>query len=234
MLNNQTLCNRAIDTALGSYGAVQYRDGNTTYAPTYEWNVMLWKNNAWHCDCLGFVHCLVNGFTGDKKKLGGGAVMDEFVLASDEATTLNKYCTNISKDFTKLTKGELLYMDGHVGLYVGEIEPFKDGRIFNVAECTMAFGGGGMLTYVASNGGRFNHKGGARVGTWTAHGKFMCIDYTAKKEEPEITPSTILNICKDVIANKYGNNPQREKTITKKFGAKVYRKVQDIINILYR
>lgn len=234
MLNNQTLCNRALDTALGSYGKVEYRDGNTTYDPTYEWNVMLWKNNAWHCDCLGFVHCLVNGFTGDKKKLGGGAVMDAFVLSTDEASTLNNYCTNISTDFSKITKGELLYMDGHVGLYIGDVQPFKDGRVFNVAECTMAFGGGGMLTYVDNEGRRFNHKGGSRSSTWEAHGKFKQIQYTKKGDKKVLTPLEILTVVKDTINNKYGNNPQREKTLTKKYGSVIYRKVQDIINILYR
>lgn len=228
-MNNNELSNNAIKTALYKYGVVQYRDGNTSYAPTWEWNVMKWVNNAWHCDCLGFVHTLVNGFCGNKAKLGGGAKMDDFVKSTDEESTINDYCKEVSADFKKLTKGECLYMDGHVGLYVGELT--YNNKIYNVAECTMAFGGGAMLTYVSNDGKRYNHKNGSQSGAWKKHGKFKRIEYI--NEDKKLSAIDYVDITKDTMNGKYGVMPNRQTNIDKKFGSGTYRIVQDIINYIY-
>ena len=121
-------------------------------------------------------------------------------------------------------------MSGHVGIYTGDIQPFNDGRIFNTAECTLAFGGGAMLTYVDTNGKRFNHKDGTQSGKWEKHAKFNFISYETQKE---LTPVQILDITKDVVNGKYGNNPKRKETLVNKYGNTIYRKIQDLINLLY-
>lgn len=233
------VCSTAIAAGLGKFGPIKYR----TKSGDWRYNVGLWTGACWSFDCLGFVHCMVNGFVGNKAELGGGAVMDEFVTHSDELTTLSRYCYDVSGDFRNLTPGELLYMDGHVGLYVGNIEPFGDGRIFNVAECCYSsWGGGGLLSYVGPSGERVNHKGGSQAGYWTRHGKFYRVDYDEAapvvpdpdEPIPECTPADILNIVNDTFVGVYGNNPDREKVLTEKYGKTVYRQVQDILNILYR
>ena len=182
---------------------------------------------------------MVNGFCGDRTKLGGGAVMDQFVTNATENVTLWDYCYDQSQDFRNKIPGELLYMSGHVGLLIPECEPFNDGRVFNVAECCYSsFGGGGMLTYVTENGMRLNHRAGSSAGYWTYHGKFHRVDYTDQKDEiiiPEgLSPADTLSLVEDVFVGKWGNNPERKNRITEKYGAETYRKVQDIINILYR
>ena len=92
-----------------------------------------------------------------------------------------------------------------------------------------------MLTYVSPTGTRYNHKGGATAGAWSAHAKFYRVDYSEEVTPIiDVDPATVLNIVNDTFIGVYGNNPLREKEITKKFGYDVYRKVQDIINILYR
>lgn len=228
------VCFVAREAGLSKYGKIKYNN-------TYPNNIMLWHNiegdyGYWTCDCLGFVHTIVNGFCGDKTKLGGGAVLDKFVTNSDEPTTLYTHCYDQSYDFTRIKNGELLYMDGHVGLYVGDYEPFEDGRVFNVAECCCnSFGGGGMLTYVSPTGTRLNHKGGDSAGSWLCHAKFYRVEYDEQDVYPvQITPSDIMSIANDVFVGKYGNNPEREKEITANFGYDAYRKVQDIMNIVYR
>lgn len=229
------ICSTARRAGLSEFGPIKYRTGDS-----WQHNVMLWCGNWWSCDCLGFVHTMVNGFVGDRSKLGGGAVMDSFVTNADEWTTLNSYCYDVSGNFSNLVPCELLYMSGHVGLYIGDCEPFGDGRIFNVAECCYSsFGGGGMLTYVDRDGARLNHKNGSGAGYWVKHGKFYRVDYTDQEEpqpepEPEITPADVLDIANDVFIGVYGNNPQREQKLTELYGREVYRKVQDIMNILYR
>lgn len=232
-MKSNDLCQTAIQAGLSQFGRIKYRTGND-----WRYNVGLWTGDHWSFDCLGFVHCMVNGFCGDKSKLGGGAVMDKFVTNCTEIQTLNDYCYDVSSDFSSIKPGELLYMNGHVGLYVGDVQPFGDGRIFNVAECCYSsFGGGGMLTYVQDNGLRYNHRNGSNAGYWEKHGKFYRVDYTDIPEpiEPdEITPQDKLNIVNDVFIGAYGNDPYRSEKLIALYGNDVQRTVQDIINLLYR
>lgn len=232
-MNNKELCETAIKAGLSKFGKIRYDN-------EYPYNVGYWHGSHWTFDCLGFVHTLVNGFSGDQSKLGGGAVMDSFVLLTTEESTLYDYCHDQSTNFKYKICGELLYMKGHVGLYVGDIKPFDDGRIFNVAECCLnSFGGGGMLTYVADNGIRYNHKNGSTAGYWTHHAKFNRINYitdTADVVIPnsDLLPADILDIANDVFIGVYGYDPERRESLIHLYGEKVHRQVQDIMNILYR
>lgn len=231
------LCLTAYQAGLSQYGKIKYDN-------SYPNNVMKfhYAENCWTADCLGFVHTMVNGFAGNRDELGGGAVMDDFVLMSDEYTTLTKHCYNQSGDFNYLTPGEFLYMPGHVGLYIGDHEPFNDGRVFNVAECCYSsWGGGGLLSYVDTFGIRKNHKNGSSAGNWTQHAKFYRVDYSDADQiipNPDtgfnMTPAEVLNVVNDTFVGVYGNNPEREETLVKKYGKTVHRQVQDILNILYR
>lgn len=221
---------------LGGYGKIKYDND-------YPNNVMKYHyaEKYWTCDCLGFVHTMINGFCGNIDVLGGGAYMDDFVNYSDEKTTIYKYCTDISDDFYDILAGEILYMHGHVGLYIGECEPFGDGRKFNVAECCYSsFGGGGMLTWVDSDGTRRNHKNGSTAGAWELHGKCARVEYdipqneTVEETDKKLTPQDILNLVNETFAGVYGNNPDRQHNLTNAYDYETYRKVQDILNIIYR
>lgn len=234
-MRSDELCNMAYRAGLSEFGRIRYSN-------KYPENVLMyhWPDQEWTADCLGFVHTLVNGTVFNKDQLGGGAVMDDFVNYSDEQTTLNKYCHDVSGDFKTIKPGELLYMSGHVGLYIGEHVPFSDGRKFNVAECCyQSFGGGGMLTWVDPDGCRRNHSGGTSAGYWTRHGQFTRVEYVDFKPSVPDTPkfpepAEILNIVNDTFVGIYGNNPERERLLTEAYGYAVYRQVQDILNILYR
>ena len=83
-----------------------------------------------------------------------------------------------SKDFKNIKVGELLWIKGHVGLYVG------DGK---TVECTTNWTGNVQITAV-SNIGSIK---GLKSRKWTAHGKLPFIDYVEEtpKEEPKPTQS---------------------------------------------
>ena len=80
---------------------------------------------------------------------------------------INK-CTSVSSDFSELKEGEprILWMDEHVGTYIGKT---VDG-LYNVIECTVAFGGGILYSWVDADGTRRDQKGGEARGTWLEHG----------------------------------------------------------------
>lgn len=186
---SKDIAEMAFMMATDVFGKSKYRKDDTAVNYGWEYNVGLWENGYWHSDCLGFVHICVNGFFGDRNVLGGGAVMNDFVLASDEWTTLNKYCSNRGNfPVESLRPASLLQNSGHVGLYIGDHE--VDGKIYNTAECTLALEKGWLLTWVdIRNGNRHSSKDGARLATgWEHWGEFDMIDYSEPKPEPEPEP----------------------------------------------
>ena len=186
--NYKDIAEMAFKMATDVFGKSKYRKYDTADNYGWEYNVGKWEDGYWHSDCLGFVHICVNGFTGDKTKLGGGAVMDEFVLSSDEWTTLHKYCSNWGGyPVQKLKPGSLVQNSGHVGLYIGDHE--VNDRKYNVAECTLALAKGWLLTWVdVKTGDRYSYQGGGRLATgWATWGEFDMVDYTIQPE-PEPAP----------------------------------------------
>ena len=180
----KAVADTAYKAACGAFGPSTYRRDNTGTNYGADYNVGKWYNGHWCSDCLGFVHIMVNGFTGDKSKLGGGAVMDDFVWNSDEARTLNAFCS-VKGKFPKADAkpATLLQSSGHVGLYIGTA---FNGE-YNTAECTTAKGGGWVLTWTdMNNGARYSKRtGGYYISSWENWGEFDRVDY---KEEPEVSP----------------------------------------------
>lgn len=187
----------AFKMATGVFGRWWYRRDNNAINYSADYNVGTWYHDRWCSDCLGFVHVAVNGFKGDKNKVGGGAVMDDFVWNSDEATTLNKYCS-VRGGFPKKNPkpATLLQTGGHVGLYIGE--NFASG--YNMAECTLAdnHAYGATLSWIDMNTGiKYNKKGGYRVGYFNNWGEFDRVDYTSTNSYPA-TPFEVTVLINDL------------------------------------
>ena len=77
-------------------------------------------------------------------------------------------CYDISYDFTNIEVGEILYLDGHVGIYVGD-------RI--AIEATKAWDSKVLDSYVSLNGDR--SKRNIKVYNWIKHGKLPYIKYNS-------------------------------------------------------
>ena len=90
-------------------------------------------------------------------------------------------CSDVNSDFTKLIPGECLWMNGHIGTYVGDFSFKFNGKEWfcNVIEATAGFEHGILATYVDANGNRYNGKGGEAGGKWLKHGRLSnWIDYS--------------------------------------------------------
>lgn len=83
-----------------------------------------------------------------------------------------------STDFSNIQKGELLWLKGHVGVYIG------DGKGI---ECTSAWSGNVQITAVANIG----NIAGLKSRKWTAHAKLPFISYDSVEPTPEPTPAPI-------------------------------------------
>ena len=244
MIKASDLIKVATDVCMGTYGA-------TAYNNTYPYNVGKWDGSQWSFDCLGFVHTMVNGFSGDKTKLGGGAVMDSFVNSCNEASTLAS-CTTYSKfNGSALKKGELLQTSGHVGLYIGDYEVKRSNGtvdVYNTAECTVSWNGGCLLSWVdISNGNRYNKKGGTYRSTWNYHGQLGRVDYSDQTDTTQaettveestadvtvLTPAEKLQTAIDVINGKWDKNPTRKEKLTAAYGSDVAIQIQNLVNAAY-
>lgn len=177
-------------------------------------------------DCVNLYKALLNGY--NVNNLTPGYFQSNLSNTGDcTEWGLMSQCSDVSKDFKKLKAGEprYLYMEyyrngvkqTHAGGYIGE-EVSLNGHVYNCIECTSAWGGGILYSYVSNTGGRYNYKGGSKNGAWTHHGKMTpWVDYSSSPQPaPAPTPEpqkSIDEIAKEVIAGKWGVNPERKQKL---------------------
>ena len=205
MLTNKEFAKKLYDISRGAYGKTTYRRDNSPDNYGWQYNLLTWYNNHWCADCMGFLKAVINGWNANKKVNGGGMILDGYQDLT-EIGMLNT-CADISHDFNRITIGELLYMDGHVGCYIGDITHL--GKSYNVAECTMSWGGGCLLSYVDTYGRRLNRRGGTVAGNWLKHGKLDRINYS---EFPSTSEYVTIRAYDDI--NKLWNAEVHNTTTT--------------------
>lgn len=125
-----------------------------------------WNGWSWNFDCVILIKALLWGWCEDKNKAHGGAVYLSNGVPDVDADTLITLCENVSNDFNNITVGEVLWMDGHVGVYIGNGQ---------VIECTAGWEGKVLYSNINSNGARTRN--GVQIGYWKKHGKLPYIEY---------------------------------------------------------
>ena len=145
-------------------------DRNTFYKNKYPYNLLYINTDGRTSgDCVNMLKALFNGYDVSVNKVG---YYQKSLTNTGDCTEygLLKQCSQISTDFKLLTdnKARVLYMPGHIGCYVGT--HIRNGKEYNVIECTAAWGGGIKYSYVSANGERYNYKNGTRNGKWKQHG----------------------------------------------------------------
>ena len=172
-----------------------------------------WNGSAWNMDCVCMIKGIVWGFNFNKSAAHGGAVINESICPDVNANGLINICKNVSTNFNNIEYGEVVHMSGHVGIYIGNGQ---------VVESTAWFGKT-IISNIGKDGKRT--KDGKNGGYWQNHGKLPCIDYS----KPTPTKS-IEELAQEVIAGKWGNNPERKQRLTN--AGYDYAKVQARVNEL--
>ena len=127
-------------------------------------------------DCSGFAYKAIPwGWCGDKTKTYGGATYNK--IPTD--TNFKKLCYDQTDDFSNIIPGECLYMEGHVGIYIG------DGMVL---ECTSAWDNCVMLTECKNVGIKTSCK---HSRTWLMHGKLPFISYPVSNFKPCYTTARL-------------------------------------------
>ena len=114
-------------------------------------------------DCVCLIKGLLWGWNGKKRKPYGGATYASNGVPDVTADGMMALCENVSTDFSNIEVGELLWMSGHVGIYIGNGQ---------AVECTPAWKNGVQVTTVLN----------VKPGTgreWMKHGKLPWITYDA-------------------------------------------------------
>lgn len=131
----------------------------SNYDTTYSWGTFMNKNkNGKLCtDCSGFIKGVLWGYP-TKGKYASNGVPDI------NANTMINRCSNVSTNFNNIEVGEVVWIKGHIGIYIGNGE---------VLEATSKWSSKLQKTAL------LNQKAikGLNGRYWTKHGKLPYLNY---------------------------------------------------------
>ncbi|MBB6218644.1 hypothetical protein HNQ80_004818 [Anaerosolibacter carboniphilus] len=122
-------------------------------------------------DCVNLIKGILWGWNGDQLKSNGGAAYNTNGVPDVSANGMLTKLIDVSSDFSKIEVGEAVWIDGHIGVYIG------NGKVI---ECTPSWSNNVQVT-ACLNIGSISGLNGRR---WTKHGKLPYITYV-KDDVPE-------------------------------------------------
>ena len=134
-------------------------------------------------DCVCMIKALLWGWNGNQTKVYGGAVYKANDVPDIGADQMIKVCSGVSTDFSTIEVGAVVWLEGHIGVYIG------DGL---AVECTPRWKDGVQITAVHNIGTKAGYNGRK----WTKHGKLPYVTYTgaAEKTDEEGYTMTMRNL----------------------------------------
>ncbi len=138
------------------------------------------KGNYLECDCSGLIKGTLWGYPNNGRY---GHIYPDV----NANTIMSTYCYNQSSDFNNITRGEFVWMNGHIGVYVG------NGK---VCECSPKWENGIQIT-------KLNQR------KWLKHGFSKWLDYSSNTNSSKTWD--IEKIARDIINGKYGNGHETRK-----------------------
>ena len=134
-------------------------------------------------DCVCLIKGLLWGWSGATQRTYGGAEYRSNGVPDISADSMIKKCRDVTEDFTGIQVGELLWMKGHCGIYIG------DGL---AVEATPKWQDGVQITAVHNIG----KKSGFNGRSWKKHGKLPYVTYETVQEWYKLDFPVICKGCK--------------------------------------
>ena len=158
---------------MGCFGAPMTSANKKRYCSNHEYNkaadrtamIQAASADTFGFDCVCMIKGLLWGWKGDKAKTYGGASYASNGVPDIGADSMIKVCSDISTDFSKIEVGEAVWVEGHIGIYIG------DGL---AVECTPKWGNKVQITACNCNRTGYNRR------NWTKHGKLPYVSYTGE------------------------------------------------------
>lgn len=193
MMTNKEFVERLTDVAtkyktlyvLGCFGAPLNASNKVRYTNNYPYNTgragMIAKASAdtFGFDCVCLIKGILWGWYGDAGKVYGGANYASNGVPDISADGMITHCKGVSTNFSTIALGELVWMPGHVGVYIG------DGL---AVECTPAWENGVQITSCNCTKKGYNRR------NWVKHGKLPYVKYVLESGE---------DIINELIHGKY-------------------------------
>lgn len=159
---------------MGCFGAPMTQSNKARYTKNHEYNTKATRKkminaaseDTFGFDCVCLIKGLLWGWNGSVDKVYGGASYGSNGVPDIGADQIIKKCSGVSTDFSNIQVGELLWMQGHVGIYIG------DGLC---VECTPAWKNCVQITAVHNVSKNSSYNGRS----WTKHGKLPHVTYDA-------------------------------------------------------
>ena len=168
----------------------------------YKWGTFLNKYNGRYLlsDCSGLIKGVINGYPTNGKY---NSVMPDY-----NANTIISKCKDVSTDFSIISKGEFVWLQGHCGIYIG-------GGL--VIESSPKWENGVQITKLSQR-------------KWKKHGFLPWIDYD--DDNTQVSDNTnvsgdlndaISTIAKYVIKGAYGNGHDKRSS-------EIYQDIRNLVN----
>lgn len=203
----QEFVNKLVDIAnnyktlyvMGCFGAPMTVKNKRRYTTNHQYNkqeptyskILNASEDTFGFDCVCLIKGVLWGWCGDVNATYGGAVYASNGVQDMSTESMISFCRDVSTNFDKIEVGELMWMQGHVGVYIGD-------KL--VVECTPSWENKVQITGLVGN------KKTNRIRTWLKHGKLPWVDY-----KKEIKPVSTINdeqkiwdFLFDAIGNQYG------------------------------
>jgi len=136
---------------------------NTDYNKTHAAEINSLSHDTFGFDCVCLIKGLLWGWNGNQSKTYGGANYKSNGVPDMGADSILTYCDKVSSDFSGIIPGEVVWMSGHVGVYIG------GGQCI---ECTPKWSNNVQYTNLGNIG---NNTGHSR--NWKKHGRLQWIEY---------------------------------------------------------
>jgi hypothetical protein len=202
---------------MGCFGAPMTPTNRASYTQNHVYNrrsdrtkrIRAASPDTYGFDCVGLIKGLLWGWSGDQGKTYGGATYAANGVPDINADTMISRCADISPDFSRIQIGEVVWTDGHIGIYIG------DGL---AVESTPSWADRVQITAVLNIGKKAGHHGRR----WKMHGRLPYVSYTAKSVE---------ELAREVIAGKWGNGSERKRRLIQAGydAAAVQQRVNDLL-----
>lgn len=212
---------------MGCFGAPMTAANKKRYCNNNTYNKQASRQkmiNAASADTFGFdCVCLIKGvlwgWNGNASKTYGGAGYAVNGVPDIGADTMITKCSGISTDFSKIEVGEAVWLEGHIGVYIG------DGL---AVECSPKWENKVQITACNCNKSGYNRR------NWTKHGKLPYITYVKESTAAPTPPSkkSVDEIAREVIRGAWGNGADRRNRLTA--AGYDYSAVQSRVNALLK
>lgn len=154
----------------------------------------IWNGEEWLWDCVCMIKGILWGWNNDTSKpKGGGAVKASNGVPDYSTEQMINVCTDVSNNFINMKIGQMVWMQGHVGICTKPIDETGYGEI---TEATIAFGWSGIIkTKIDKYGNRTFEGSKDKSAPWKKFGYLPYIEYTEEPQsEPIPTPTSDIQV----------------------------------------